>query len=210
MRVLLDAAELPPASSIAQGLRAAAETAERNGRIVIEVHADGVPVPEDQIEHLDQREGQISELKLVTADPKSLVRVSFLDAADMLERAIQSQNAAAELLHEARFDDAMRNVGLAVSVWQMVQDVVAKGAAVLGLPLDQIEVVISERATGLEQKAVPITRATEDLSVSLRNFRAAMESEDWSALADVLQFELGAHAETWKSVLRALAEHAAR
>jgi len=199
MQVLLDGRVLSiERPSLAEGLRAAIADAQSLGRIVVEVVADGVRMTDDAITSATDAPSAISELRVSSADPVALVRVSVLDAADALEVARAEQAAAAELIQAGRVEDALQHLQVALSTWQAVRDVLQRGAAVLALNLSEIKPRLDDGETSF-------TAASADLTKHLNEVKRALADLDWSALSDVVGYDLDAQVGVWKQLLSSFA-----
>lgn len=67
------------------------------------------------------------------------------------------------------------------------------------------------RALGIDYASTPlggttITRFVEDLNALLSESMKAQERKDWVLLADLLEYELAPHLESWQQVLAVLGE----
>ena len=196
MRVLLDdqtvTIEEPTfAAAIAAGRRAA----ERRGRVLVEVSVDGRPAPESWLEDPAGEGREAAEVRLVSAEPVSLVQVTLLEVADALENVRAQQHRAAEWIQEDRLDQALGPLATVVATWTSVQQAVSNGAALLGLDLATVET-----ASGLR-----LSEMIEDLTGRLREVKAALQGQDWTAAADVLGYEMDERAVAWGEALRRLA-----
>jgi hypothetical protein len=201
MRVFLDGdsllAETP---GLAAALREGIASAERKGRIVVEASLDGHALTDEQLENPTDDPAAGGEVRLLSAEPKSLVRITLLDAADALEDAKARQTRCAGLLQEGDIEGAMQTLAEAISVWQAVRDVVSRSADLLRLPLDQI-------AAGTDGDPRPVAEHIASLTGNLEELKRSVNAEDWSALADVLGYDLDQQADRWGSLMRGLADH---
>ncbi|MEX2217235.1 MAG: hypothetical protein WD749_00620 [Phycisphaerales bacterium] len=185
---------LPQPGTMAGALRAALADAERRGRVIVEVQIDGAKAPDSLLEEPPE-EAVGSEVRLLSVEPVALVRTTLMDAADALESARERQGRSAELIHAGKVEDALRPLSEAIETWQTVRDAVEKSAAMLNLRLSELKA----GTPGMEA-------LVESLSGRLSEVRRALAGEDWSALADVLAYDMGDQADRWKSALIAAAE----
>ena len=186
--------------TFAAGLRAAADEAARTGRVIIEATLDGSAVADDILERPPE-ESLGRELRLTSVEPRSLVRVTLMDAADALDAARQEQQAAAELIQTGKVDEALREGGpvlRAMETWQAVREAVEKSAALLRIPLDEIS--MPGGASGTDT----LIELIGALAGRLEEIKRSLTAEDWSGLADLLAYDLSEQAERWKTVLVSL------
>lgn len=199
MQVFLDGKPLAlEHATLKTALRAGSDEAERRGRVVVEVYVDGTMVSDTILsDPPDQALG--SEMRLVSVEPKLLVRETLLDAADALDKARQEQSDAAEQIQCGRIEAAMPLMQNAILKWQAVRDAVEKSASLLDIPLDSS--IDSGRGGTLT-----LSEVVEGLAASLTEVRRTLEAEDWSGLADLLAYDMSEQVKSWQSMLRSLAD----
>lgn len=196
MHVLLDDKTVPvEEATFAAAMDAGRREAERRGRVLVEVRVDGQPAPENWLDAPEAEQCRPSEVRFVSADPVSLVRVTLLEVADALEKSRSVQQRAAELIQEGRLDLAMNPLAEAVGAWSNVQQAVSNGAALLGLDPPALEA-----ATGR-----PLGTMIEDLADHLRRLKAAIQGEDWTTVADILGYDMDDRCVSWGEAIRGLA-----
>jgi hypothetical protein len=198
MHVFLDNRPLHPQPTIAAALRSGVEEAGRTGRVVVEALLDGAAVAEDILEN-PPNEAIGEELRLTSVDPSSLVRVTLLDAADALESAREEQRRSAELIQSGKVEEAMDPLSSALQTWQAVREAVEKSAALVRIPLDSVEF---EGAAGSDR----LLDLLAGLTSRLEEVKRSLSTQDWSALADVLAYDLTEQSDRWRTMLRSLAE----
>ena len=202
MNVLLDDTPIEVEDqTLAAAMSAGVELAQREGRAVVEVFVDGRAVRGEDLTHASTRPIPGSRVELITADPAQLVRQSLEDAASALEACRGAHSNIAESLQTgADPASALGRLSETLSVWQGVQDVLARGYALLGR--DPGGLSLPEEVGGGQS----VSRLVETLGEQLREVRRSLEDHDFAALADVIGYELEPLAGTWAGVLR----HAAR
>lgn len=202
MQVFLDDHEVAvAASSLAEALRAGVAAAQARGRVVVEVKADGVAVGDEQLAQADEP-SSARELRLISADPRALVRVTLLDAVDALDEAKRRQDAAAELIQTGETQGALEHLREVISLWQLVQGTLDKSAELLGLKLDTIAINVDG-----PDKTGRVAEEVEGLKTSLAGVKRTLSQQDWAGLSDVLAYELNTRVERWQRMLRSLADH---
>lgn len=197
MQVFLDGEPLAvERATLASGLRAGSEAAQKKGRVVVEVYVDGNLVSDTLVgDPPDEALG--SELRLVSVEPRLLVRETLLDAADALDKAGQEQTDAADEIQSGRVEDAMPLLQSAILKWQAVRDAVEKSASLLEIPLNS-------RVSGRGDRS--LGQVVDGLAASLTDIRTSLESEDWSGLADLLAYDMAEQVKGWQDMLRSLAD----
>jgi hypothetical protein len=201
MQVLLDGHPVATACpSLAEALAAATADAEKRGRIIVEVKADGVTLSDEKLGNPSSEPSTIGELRMLSAEPRALVRHTLLEGVTALENARAEQAKAAEQIQSGHTEQALNTLQVAVLTWQAVRDIVSRSAAVLALDLDTLEL------TGVDED-VNFKTATKDLLGHLTQMRTALDQQDWSALSDIVGYDLDAQAGVWKGLLIALSQH---
>ena len=200
MQTYLDNKQIgPDHSTFAAGLQAAADEAAKSGRVIVEALLDGAAVADDILER-PPHESLGTELRLTSVEPRTLVRVTLMDAADALDSARHEQQRSAELIQSGKIEDALPALSAAIQTWQAVRDAVEKSAALLQMPLDSIS--MPGGASGTDT----LIELIGALAGRLEEVKRSLAAEDWSALADVLAYDLGEQSQRWKIVLTSLSE----
>lgn len=197
MRVFLDDELLAPdgaAESLAGALDLARDRAQSLGRLIVEVWADGLRVPGEDLsgEH-PLPSPYASELRLVSESPRALVRSALVGAAAAVDEIKTAQQRAADSLLSGDTVAGVESLRDALDLWESVRRALGDGASILGF---------DPRSPGV---AGNVAGLLSELSVRLQEVGRLMQSRDWSALADELAFELSDHAEAWRAGLLALA-----
>lgn len=195
-----DEALAVPAPTLAGVLAAATAAADAKGRIIIEAVADGLPLDDAQLAAPAVTPLAYRRVALRSADPKVLVHVTLHDAADALEHARKVHEEAAGLIQAGTPERALPKLTESISTWQAVCEVVQKSAALLRLDLDTVP--FDGAKTGADALfSTQFRLLTERLSA----LKQALAVQDWSALADVLAYDLAPAAGAWATMLRHLA-----
>jgi hypothetical protein len=195
MRVLVDDRSVgSEESSVAGAIRAGVADAERRGRIIIEAWADGRKMADEELIAPSFHDAGIRELKFVSADPRALVRVTLLDAAEMLESIRADHRAAADAILAGNTSGALEALGRSMAAWQLVRDAVHKGMDALGLTIADLpgELAVGPRVA--------------DLAFRLGEVRQLLATQDWAGLADALAYDMDEQVTAWDRLLRGLAD----
>jgi len=196
MQVFLDNDPLETdAATLAQALQAAVEAARQRGRVIVEVEADGEPVADEDLDNPSQDPAFCDELRFVSAEPRSLVRVTTLDAADALEQTRSRCAQASEMLQTGQIAEALRDLAECLAAWETARRVVQEGCALLGLPLESEEGL----GPGAQEQVAALTETLEAV-------KAAVASQDWATLADLLAYDLDEQADAWRRAMQAMGE----
>ncbi|HVZ94665.1 MAG TPA: hypothetical protein VG797_09160, partial [Phycisphaerales bacterium] len=180
----------PAVSTLGEALDAARRRTQ--GRLIIEVLADGSPVPSAHLDQPPATAPYAGDLRLTTADTATLVKGALLDAADLIGHARETQEQAARLIHAGRIQEAMAEMESILQAWAM-----AHGALKLAREARASGAISSDTSNGADEN---------DLMRLLTEVRRALANRDWSALADALEYDLGEQASNWGSRLTAIAD----
>lgn len=201
MKAFLDRAALPlPAHTVAAAISAGRQHAAAAGRVIIEVKLDGRPLSDEELDSPSDLPLPDSTLELFTADAAALVRSSFADVADHLGQARQDQADAARCLHAGEIQESLGKLQSALTCWEALQQVIRQGPALLRVPLEAI--VLPDGAG----RQLSILDRVNALAGDLAAIRSALETRDWSALADALDGDLDTAASVWQGLLLAMSE----
>lgn len=191
MKVFLD--EMPlgrEAVTVAEALRAAAKSAELVGRIVVSAAADGRALSESELTRLEEANAAVGELRLVSADPHALIRGVFEDACGALVTVRLLQCEAADACATGESEAALAQLGGVVEAWRAVRDALGKSAELLGIDLAAVKFSHEGREVAATEQVSALARALDGLLSGVRG-------GDWSAVGDVLNYDLGPLAGSW-------------
>ncbi len=196
MQVFLDDSPLPNQPTLAAALKAAADLAARSGRLIVEASLDGQTIPDAVLESpATAPAGNL--LRLVSVNPRLLVRLTLQDAADALDAAAADQRRCADLIQSGKVDESLAPLTTAVETWQVVREAVEKGAAILHMPLDTLT-----SGTADPDRLPDLITA---LTSRLEEIKRSLTAQDWSGLADVMAYDMAEQAQRWKELLIGLA-----
>ncbi len=195
MRVYIDNTELEANNSIADALDAAREHAENDGRLIIDILADGQTIDDAMLDNPPSDSGGISELRLTTTDPVAFLMETFASARESLALVREDQSTAADHLRKGDLEPAVEALNAVLTGWQAVGDVVAQSAELAEIDLNTFEF------DGLHAKDV-----IEKLGDTLFEIRTNLTHQDWSSLGDAIEYDLDDLAKQWDALLGALAK----
>ena len=195
MRVLLDERTCPSeATTIGEAVAAAADQAEKDGLLVVEVRVDGTALTEQELQTPERLEAIAEEVQLVTTTIEALLRDTFLHAAEALVEAESVQRSAAELVQAGKTSEGMTALLSALETWGGIREAVVKGLALAEITPDDVvidECRLPDAITGLQDR--------------LGALKAAMVAEDVSATCDCLLYDLPESTRDWSIILAGLA-----
>lgn len=196
MRAFLDDTPLScERETMRSAFDAAVAGAHESGRLIVDVLADGQPVPHDQLSEPSD-EPTSSEFRFVTAEPATMVAKVLREASSATEQVAEAQAAAAASLHSGQMEEARAGLEQVVLIWQAIMQAVGRGSELVGRPIASED--LGDGRT--------LDAASQTLKGDLESLAASLSSQDWSALADTLEYDLAEHAKSWADLLTTAAE----
>ncbi len=198
MRAYLDDVPLElGGQTLTDAVVAGKRAADEQGRMIIEVWADGEPAPEADLSEPPDFVPYASEVRFVSVEPAGLVRAAMEEAAVNLEQIRQPQKDAAAALARGETAAAMGHVSVALQAWESVRRAVQDGSSALGVsPAGLLSSPDAEEVCAT---------AIDDLLSALQEVQRAIKAQDVATLADTLEYDLDDLAETWSGLLTEMA-----
>ena len=199
MRVFLDNAPLdsqPHSGSLADAL--AAVQSEAGSRLIVEVHADGAPVPADHLTDPPETSPYCDELTCVSADRAAIVRVSLGEAADLLGSMGEQYPKIVEMLQVGQTQEGLPALADVFNVWQQVEQTVQTASRVDG--------VTFAPAAGDDSTQQLLDTAGGELAGMCRDLKDAVVAGDFTTVADAIEYDLAQLNLDWQRLLNQLAE----
>lgn len=175
-------------ATFACALATASDAARGSGRIVSQVWLDGAPVGAAILKHPPELPlGK--EVRVVSQAPATVSEgeTGLGSARAALGRASAAQAQAADLIQTARVEESLRPLAEAIGAWQEVQETVSRELS---------------WAAGLESFEAML----EELAAKLREVQRSLGAQDWSALSDVLAYDMKEQAAGWGELIDGVAE----
>ena len=213
MRVVLDNQLVPPATAIAAGavgtchtiaqtVLEAKQLAANRGRIIVDAHCAGQPVDLDLLDtQFDQSLPGHDELRLTSAEPAALVAAALRGIAESLTSLEAEQHRAATEICCGRVSQAAGRLPAISSVWERSAQTVGQAQQMLAV-FDQVGA--SAAAAGIDAATARVHISA--LATHLKILKAALAHEDWSSLADLLEYGLCETAQSWAHWLNTAAD----
>lgn len=198
MRIMLDDTDCSlSAGSVGEAIMAGAEIAESRGRLVVEIYVDGEKLTDESLGEEQRLASGADEVRLVSVEPHEMVRQTLLDSVELLEQLDQTQRNAAERLQTSDEAGGFEMLGDAVEMWSIVQRATLQSAQLLEMDLQSISTSDTSMTEGIHL-----------LNRHLGALRDALQQRDPVGVSDALLYEMPPVIETWKGLLRTMAETA--
>lgn len=179
--------------SVRAALDRAAEIAQGHGRVIIEVHVDGMRWSDEQLSSADMGSLEAETVSLTSAAPRELVTTTLNDALSALTEIEELQAQAATALGRDELGTAMESLGKSLKLWTEIERSVTLGASILGIDLRaELSAIGSD------------TEAVEQLGQALTSLRDAIVIRNPVALSDTLRYEMPDVVSGWRSLLQGL------
>ena len=185
-------------AGIASAVDLARSKAAELGRLIIEINADGSPADE-LLDTLPDDSAGVTELGVVTADKGAFLSETLHDAKDALAQTVFAQHQAVKRLDLSEIQGGMAELRDVLEGWQAVRTIV-----------EQASILMETDLQTLDLDGTPAVETVVGLAGELSELRDAVSTEDWSALGDLLGFDLEKRAESWNLLLNSLIGEANR
>lgn len=197
MQVYLDGTPLTVAgTTLAEAIDAA--LAHAGDRMVVEALADGQPVPLEHFDSPPDTSPYASELRFRSADRGAIARVALYEAADTLDQVRSIQADAADQVRAGNVDVALRTLAGALEGWSQVRSAIEL--------MSTSDLPLAQSGKGAQ---TPLDEQLRGLATALTELRRTIAESDWSALGDVLSYDLQERATTSSQLLREAADRSA-
>ncbi len=198
MRAYLDDQPLSPdPTSASDALRAGSQAAQRRGRIIVDIIADGRSIGPDELGGAAR--APVDELRFLSADPAAVVREALTEARKLLGELRGVQTRAGDAFLMGEFEAGASHLREVVGGWQRVRAATDQAGSLLSAPIDGL---VLDAGDGPR----PMRNEVETLAAALAELRDAIARQDVAALADLLEYDLGALARRWDRLLGAFVE----
>lgn len=192
VRVMLDGECVTEASpTLADALHAASTRAAEKGRLILEVLADGHPLPGESLDQPESHAEPVAELSLTSADPTAFALNILHEAADAIEQARERQAVAADVLEQGDITKAFEHLSISLQLWDMIHQVVERTLGIAPPVSDEHRDAINEQVIQLRDR--------------LNELRDAVKAQDWAALSDLIRYDMTELGTSWTTMLRAWA-----
>lgn len=181
--------------TLASAIRAGTDAAQGQGRIIVRVTLDGDDLSHEDLAEPDELERPDAEIRLTSAEPRFLVAETFQQAAELLDDIKAAQDESARLLQSGELNEALAPLSQALGSWADVGDAFDRSASLLQTPADQLA------------PDHDVDKIVSALARNLDEIKRCLGQQDWSALADVLAYELDSRVEQWQQMLDAASKH---
>ena len=153
-------------------------------RLVVEALADGVPVPDSDLDEPPADGEYAQELRFTTARTGAVVAESLRQASEAIEAADERRQEAADRLAEGDVEGAMDSLCDVLRVWASVRSVA--------------EIAVNMPEGGLDAKTVQ--PAAVELGKVLDALRTAIVEQDWPTAGDIVGLDLPELAARWRTL----------
>lgn len=198
MRLLVDDREVRlDRPTLAAAIATGAGDAHTRGRIVVEIKADGISLADHDIESASDVPGSVQEVRLLTTSRAEMGAEVLLAAKAALADLGAAQRHVADQILATRLELAASSLQQVLNTWQGAREAVEQVCLLLGtdLPALASNASMSDEASD----------AVSGLTMALAGVRQAIQTQDWSTLADLLTDELTDLTQSWQKLLGATA-----
>ena len=181
------------ANQLGQMLAAMQSHVQEQGRIIIEVIVDGESIVGDEIQKRQNQTVEGKSIALISAKPDELAIQTLTEVEARLAQTLEIQQQASQWLQENRELEALQHVSTIIETWLNVQQAVLQCCQLANIDFNEL------RADDFNSQEL-----TERLLGQLQELKTLIETNDSSALADVLAFEWPDTVKHWRSLIEQL------
>lgn len=194
MKITLDDRPLESdVTTLGEALLAAQNACEE--RLVVQAEADGAPVPADDLMNPPATSPYAEEINFTTADPSDLVQQTLTSASTIIDGLRPRQKQVADLFMEGDIEPAKEQLMSLLSGWLDVNKTVQLCTSTGRLGVDS-----------LERLDPSLEESVKRLAADLQELRGALETGDYTAVADLLAYEMDEQADRWDGIVTTLAD----
>ena len=165
-------------------------------RLVVAIRFNGEAPAGAAMEALRGAElAQAGTLELETESARQLAGRTLAEVSALLEQTRGHHSAVGELLAGGRTVKAMELLTASFSVWNAAEDSLQKASRLVGLDLDRAD-------QGRHSPA----RMIRDLRDHLQRLKQGLQSRDFVAVGDLVEYEMPPLTEGWQQMLAQLQE----
>ncbi len=198
MQLWIDDTQLDTQDNLELAFEAAREHAEKTGRLIVDIQADGQPINDDLLDAPPTDTAGINELRLTTTDFVAFLTETMHSAKEALELTRQDQVSAADQIRTGELEPAVESLKSVLEGWQAVREVVEQAAALAQINVEALTITDAKgnKTTGAQ--------AIDALSKALAEVRDTLSKKDWASLGDAIEYDLDDQANAWNALLNAM------
>jgi len=194
MKITIDNQELDAsAQTLGEALVAAQKASE--GRMVIRAEADGNEVPMQDLVNPPDTSPYASEINFHTVEPSHLVHETLYSAVDIIRGIKPKQKEVSDLLLAGNVEPAKEQLMTLLSGWLDVNKTVQICTSSGHINKD----AVASLDPSLDEMVLK-------LATDLNELRDALTSSDFTAVSDLLAYEMMDQADQWSGLLTSLAD----
>lgn len=193
MNIWIDEHQITDAPDLDTALEQARVHAESQGRLIVDILVDGEPATDAFFDEDSASLPPINELRFTTANTTDMVNETLQTTVESIELLKADQAAGVQQLREGNIADSMESMRAIMEGWQAIRDIVDQIAQITNIDIFKLQ---AGDKTGSE--------LVESLSKSLAEVRETLNTEDWSSLGDIIEYDLTELADQWSTLLEAM------
>lgn len=167
-------------------------------RALLGLACDGIDVLGDDLSQvLDRPVSAYDRIDVSTGDPAEAVAGALRDALATLDTVEMHRADVVALLGEGRSAEAMKRLVDCLGLWVQINEVITQSVSLLGVMSRDLRPDVDQVA----QLLAPVLKRLSEI-------KAAVVSQDFVSLADVLSYEFDEVREGWQSAIQVVLDHA--
>lgn len=165
------------------------------GRMIVAAEADGETVPMEHLLNPPESSPYAESIVFRTVEPSALVHETLFSAVDIIRGIKPRQKEVADMLLAGEVEPAKEQLMTLLSGWLDVNKTVQLCTSSGHVSREAIEALDP-----------PLDEAVVRLAGDLQELRDALGSNDFTAVSDLLAYEMMDQAERWSGLLTSLAD----
>jgi len=165
-----------------------------SSRAILGLVCDGIDVVGDEVlSVLGKHADDFKRIDVETGAPDELIAHALDGASEMLKSAETKRSDVVTMLQEGKTGDAIILLGECLGHWQQINDAIAKSVSLL-----------STVGTSLQEELEKLSDTLKPVTDKLNDIKDSLKSQDYVALADILEYELDEVTASWQAVINTI------
>jgi len=163
-------------------------------RAILGLACDGIDILGDDLNsYLTAPARKFERIDVHTGMPDVLISHALAEAARILDVAESERAQVVDMFIKGKTGDGIILLGTCLSRWFQINEAISKSLGLIGVIPGAFEVDLESLASALD----PVSR-------KLGEIKSAVQSQDYVALADILEYEFNDVTNCWRKVIEAM------
>jgi len=191
------ACEPGPTDTLDDVLEAVRANNQRYKRAILGLACDGIDIVSDELNnYLTAPAHKFGRVDVQTGVPNMLIAHTLQEASRLLHTAEQERADVVDMFVRGKTGDAVILLGKCLSHWFQINQAISKSLSLIGIVPDAFEIDLQALSVALD----PVSNKLSDV-------KNAVKSQDYVALADILEYEFNDVTSCWRGVIDRMLDH---